>query len=351
MSLKYKIFQVQTSDQFSQLSTLVPGLKNYENDFLSQNKWAFAFLAVADQKAIGYSICHLAHSWRGMNMALDDIFIVDDSSINREDLGKSLYSATKEFSEKSRATQLRSFFKFPFKFDYESFGCKDLSVTEFWDLLHLPRSAIDQINSAKLRDLTGFKIQPATKNDIPKIFNMMKDLSVYLNWENDFWLTEKVVLDQFSNEGNVTLKSINSLEKPLKIWVVKSDGPDGEIVGYSIAVPSFSVHSETLYESDSESSSNEIIGRYMYLEDLYVKPEFRKKSIGINLIKNLCNFATQNNCKAIRWACVRSNVAGLKFYAQLGAENLVDSRKVIPFQENFECVLKGDREGWLEYVI
>ncbi len=58
----------------------------------------------------------------------------------------------------------------------------------------------------------------------------------------------------------------------------------------------------------------------LYLEDLFVKPEFRSKGIGKALLLHLAKIAVENNCGRYQWQVLDWNEPAIKFYKSLGAE-------------------------------
>jgi GNAT superfamily N-acetyltransferase len=77
-------------------------------------------------------------------------------------------------------------------------------------------------------------------------------------------------------------------------------------------------------------------GSGIYLEDLYVRPEFRRRGIGTAMLAQVAHTAREENCTFVRWAVLDWNEPALKLYASLGAGLLNNWRFV---------VLDGD---WLE---
>ena len=57
----------------------------------------------------------------------------------------------------------------------------------------------------------------------------------------------------------------------------------------------------------------------IYLEDLYVKPEFRSKGYGKALIKKLAQIAVERDCGRFEWSCLDWNQPSIDFYLSLGA--------------------------------
>ena len=57
----------------------------------------------------------------------------------------------------------------------------------------------------------------------------------------------------------------------------------------------------------------------IYLEDLLVRPQFRRKGIGKRLLKRLAEIAMENGWGRVEWACLKWNKPSLEFYESLGA--------------------------------
>lgn len=57
----------------------------------------------------------------------------------------------------------------------------------------------------------------------------------------------------------------------------------------------------------------------IYLEDLYVKPEYRNKGYGKALLKKLAGIAVERGCGRLEWACLDWNKPSIDFYLSMGA--------------------------------
>ena len=57
----------------------------------------------------------------------------------------------------------------------------------------------------------------------------------------------------------------------------------------------------------------------IYLEDLYVRHEFRGKGYGRALLVRLAGIARQRNCGRLEWAVLNWNEPAIGFYKSLGA--------------------------------
>jgi GNAT superfamily N-acetyltransferase len=66
----------------------------------------------------------------------------------------------------------------------------------------------------------------------------------------------------------------------------------------------------------------------IYLEDLFVHPEFRGLGIGKALLKNVAADAIERGCKRMQWEVLDWNTPAIDFYRAMGAEFLDEWRNV-----------------------
>jgi GNAT superfamily N-acetyltransferase len=66
----------------------------------------------------------------------------------------------------------------------------------------------------------------------------------------------------------------------------------------------------------------------VYLEDLFVQPEFRGQGIGKALLKEVAAFAVERGCQRLQWEVLDWNTPAIDFYAAMGAEFLDEWRNV-----------------------
>ena len=84
---------------------------------------------------------------------------------------------------------------------------------------------------------------------------------------------------------------------------------DGQEVGFALFFHNFST----------------FLGRAgIYLEDLYVKPEYRGRGFGKGLLKQLAKIALERGCGRLEWWCLDWNQPSIDFYLSLGAEPMKD---------------------------
>ena len=60
----------------------------------------------------------------------------------------------------------------------------------------------------------------------------------------------------------------------------------------------------------------------IYLEDLFIRPEYRRNGIGKALLIHLARVAVQNNCTRFVWQVLDWNEPSINFYRQMGAKTM-----------------------------
>lgn len=58
----------------------------------------------------------------------------------------------------------------------------------------------------------------------------------------------------------------------------------------------------------------------LYLEDLFVLPEYRGKGYGKALLRELARIAVSKDCGRFQWVCLDWNTPSIDFYESLGAD-------------------------------
>lgn len=80
---------------------------------------------------------------------------------------------------------------------------------------------------------------------------------------------------------------------------------DGKVIGYALYFYNYSTFIGT---------------KGLYLEDLFLYPEYRKAGYGKRLIRELFKIAAAENCGRMEWCCLNWNTPSQEFYKSLGAK-------------------------------
>lgn len=139
------------------------------------------------------------------------------------------------------------------------------------------------------------KIRFATENDVPEILNFIKELAVYEKLENE------VVTDE------ATLRrSLFGEKKHAEVLFVEEGS---EKVAFALFFHNFST----------------FLGLPgIYLEDLFVRPEWRGKGHGKKLLAYLAKLAIERGCGRLEWWVLDWNKSAIEFYESLGAQPMSD---------------------------
>lgn len=62
----------------------------------------------------------------------------------------------------------------------------------------------------------------------------------------------------------------------------------------------------------------------IYLEDLYVRPEYRGRGYGKTFLEKLAGIAVERGCGRLEWWCLDWNKSSIDFYLGMGAEPMSD---------------------------
>jgi len=82
---------------------------------------------------------------------------------------------------------------------------------------------------------------------------------------------------------------------------------DGKLAGYAIYFFTFS----------------SFVGRQgLWLEDLYVRPAFRRQGLGRAMIEAVARIGAERNCGRFEWTALNWNKNALDFYRKLGAQTM-----------------------------
>ena len=137
--------------------------------------------------------------------------------------------------------------------------------------------------------MSEFSFRFAEKKDCSLILYFIRKLAEYEN------MLDEVVAD----------------EKLLEEWIFEKKKAEvifpcenGKEIGFALFFHNFST----------------FLGRSgIYLEDLYILPEYRHKGYGKATFKKLAQITVERNCGRLEWCCLDWNKPSIDFYLSLGA--------------------------------
>jgi GNAT superfamily N-acetyltransferase len=133
-------------------------------------------------------------------------------------------------------------------------------------------------------------IRPATRADVPAIVSLIRALAEYEK------LADAVVLDEAALADHLFGP------RPYAECLIAEDA--GAVVGFALFFHNYYT----------------FVGKPgIYLEDLFVLPEQRRKGYGKALFVELAKLAAARNCGRLEWAVLDWNEPAIGFYQKLGA--------------------------------
>lgn len=135
-----------------------------------------------------------------------------------------------------------------------------------------------------------FEICAASENDIPLIMDFIRELAMYEKLEDQVVITP-------------ALLRTHLFEKPQASCILGWE--DQQAVGFAFYFYNFST----------------FIGKPgLYLEDLFVSPEYRGKGYGKKMLLHLKQMAIEQGCGRMEWSVLDWNTPAIDFYKSIGAE-------------------------------
>jgi len=133
-------------------------------------------------------------------------------------------------------------------------------------------------------------IRKANHTDFPEILSLIKELAEFEK------APEKVTntVEQMENEKEFFQAFIAETEK-------------NEIVGMAVYFFAYFTW----------------VGKSLYLDDIYIKENYRKQKIGTKLLEKIFEIAKSENCKRVRWQVLNWNYPAIELYKKIDA-NLDD---------------------------
>jgi GNAT superfamily N-acetyltransferase len=143
--------------------------------------------------------------------------------------------------------------------------------------------------------MTPFTINPATDADVPALLDMIRELAEFEHLAHELEVSASSLREALFGERAVAGALIARV--------------DGNIAGYAVYYRTFST----------------FVGRAgIFLDDLYVRPEFRKHGLGRALLEAVARIGAEHGGGRFEWITLRWNENAFRFYRSLGAKVMDD---------------------------
>lgn len=136
-------------------------------------------------------------------------------------------------------------------------------------------------------------LRQATEADVPQILGFIRDLAVYEKLEHEVVATEEALR-----------RTLFGSPPAAHVIIAESDGQPAGFALYFFNYSTF------------------LAKPGLYLEDLFVKPEFRGRGVGKALLLHLAKIANARGCGRMEWSVLDWNEPAIKFYESLGARRM-----------------------------
>jgi GNAT superfamily N-acetyltransferase len=127
-------------------------------------------------------------------------------------------------------------------------------------------------------------------DDVPLILEFIEALAAYERLSQQVVATEEALREQLFGDPPAAEVVIAYL--------------DGEPAGFALYFRTFSTF---------------LARPGLYLEDLFVKPEFRGRGLGRALLRHLARIALERGCGRLEWAVLNWNQPAIDFYRRVEA--------------------------------
>lgn len=134
------------------------------------------------------------------------------------------------------------------------------------------------------------ELRPVTEGDIPLLHGLIRELAAYEKMEEDV-------------RGDAETLRHSLFERNAARAVIAYAGD--EPVGMAIWFYNFST-----FEGKPG----------LYLEDVYIRPEHRRKGYGKIILHYLAKLAVEQDCARMEWSVLNWNAPAIDFYQKLGAK-------------------------------
>lgn len=148
----------------------------------------------------------------------------------------------------------------------------------------------------------NYKIRYATQSDVPEILKLIQELAIYEKALHEVLATEESLTTSLSfpvDPSNLDKGFTAGYAKTLLICPVPTDGQGEKVAGMALYFHNYSTWTSR---------------PGIYLEDLFVRPEYRGTGFGTALIRALARECERLDCKRLEWSVLKWNQPSIDFY-------------------------------------
>ena len=162
------------------------------------------------------------------------------------------------------------------------------------------------------------RIDPATERDVPVLLRLIKGLAEYERLASKVVATEESLHAAFFGPRAVAEA----------ILARAGAEPVGSAV-YFLTLSTFAGRTN------------------LYLEDLYVEPQWRRRGVGRKLLARVARIAVERGCGQMSWSVLGWNEPALNFYRAFGAEPVTEWVAYKLTGEAFQRLADSERQRQL----
>lgn len=156
----------------------------------------------------------------------------------------------------------------------------------------------------------------ATRSDAPALLGLIRALAAY----------EQLPPPDAEAEARLIEHGFGPQPR-FEAWLARVEGV-AEPVGYAVIFETYSTF---------------LARPTLYLEDIFVRPEFRGGGIGAALLRHCIRLAHERGCGRVEWTCLDWNTSAQCFYERLGARRLHEWILYRLTREGMEALLANDK--------
>jgi GNAT superfamily N-acetyltransferase len=158
------------------------------------------------------------------------------------------------------------------------------------------------------------RIEPATAADAPVLLELIRGLAEYEKMTAECVATEAALRE--------SLFGARPAAEAVVAWAAGAAAPAGGGGAAAAAAAPPGPRTPVGFALYFHNYSTFLARRGLYLEDLFVRPEWRGRGIGKRLLAHVARVAGERGCARLEWSVLDWNEPALRFYRALGAAAL-----------------------------